>query len=107
MVLLVPVTLWTCPVLLRCLIPASWRSDAPPFKGQACKDSWTECSCRLLEVCRDHIIQYHEVIGGLIGPWGERAALFFNVVSLLGLAVVQIIACASDAYYLYNGMNKR
>ncbi|KAL3158265.1 Lymphocyte transmembrane adapter 1, variant 3 [Trebouxia sp. C0009 RCD-2024] len=56
---------------------------------------------------RDHIIQYHEVIGGLIGPWGERAALFFNVVSLLGLAVVQIIACASDAYYLYNGMNKR
>lgn len=57
--------------------------------------------------CRGHIIQYHEVIGGLIGPWGERAALFFNVVSLLGLAVVQIIACASDAYYLYSGMNKR
>ncbi|KAL0034791.1 hypothetical protein WJX77_007387 [Trebouxia sp. C0004] len=56
---------------------------------------------------RNHIIQYHEVIGGLVGPWGERAALFFNVVSLLGLAVVQIIACASDAYYLYDGVNKR
>ena len=56
---------------------------------------------------RNHIIQYHEVIGGLVGPWGERAALFFNVVSLLGLAVVQIIACASDAYYLYDGLNKR
>ena len=56
---------------------------------------------------RTHIIQYHEVIGGLIGPWGERAALFFNVVSLVGLAVVQIIACASDAYYLYDGLNKR
>jgi len=47
------------------------------------------------------------VIGGLVGPWGERAALFFNVGSLLGLAVVQIIACASDAYYLYDGINKR
>lgn len=57
-------------------------------------------------MCSDHIIQYHEVIGGLIGPWGERAALFFNVVSLLGLAVVQIIACASDAYYLYDGRTK-
>ena len=56
---------------------------------------------------RTYIIQYHEVIGGLIGPWGERAALFFNVVSLVGLAVVQIIACASDAYYLYDGLNKR
>ena len=56
---------------------------------------------------RDHIIQYHEVIGGLAGRWGEMAALFFNVVSLLGLAVVQIIACASDAYYLYDALNKR
>ena len=66
------------------------------------------CLCDLfVNFCRDHVIQYHEVIGGLVGPWGERAALFFNVVSLLGLAVVQIIACASDAYYLYNGMNKR
>lgn len=61
----------------------------------------------VINSCRDHIIQYHEVIRGLIGPWGERAALFFNIVSLLGLAVVQIIACASDAYYLYSGMNKR
>lgn len=56
---------------------------------------------------RTHIVQYHEVIGGLIGPWGEQAALFFNVVSLVGLTVVQIIACASDAYYLYSGLNKR
>ena len=59
------------------------------------------------DACRDHIIQYHEVIGGLVGHWGETAALFFNVVSLLGLAVVQIIACASDAYYLYDALNKR
>lgn len=60
-----------------------------------------------MTLSRTHIVQYHEVIGGLIGPWGEQAALFFNVVSLVGLAVVQIIACASDAYYLYNGLNKR
>lgn len=68
-----------------------------------------DCSVANQTEClpRTHIVQYHEVIGGLVGPWGERAALFFNVVSLVGLAVVQIIACASDAYYLYDGMNKR
>lgn len=81
-----------------------------------CKLLWQhEQNCRRKQVCscsgfvpyRNHIIQYHEVIGSLMGSWGERAALFFNVVSLLGLAVVQIIACASDAYYLYDGLNKR
>lgn len=37
----------------------------------------------------------------------RHAALFFNVTSLLGLTVVQIIACASDAYYLWQGLTKR
>ena len=55
----------------------------------------------------EHQIQYHEVLGELTGPAMRHAALVFNVTSLLGLTVVQIIACASDAYYLWQGLTKR
>ena len=55
----------------------------------------------------EHQVQYHEVLGELTGAAMRHAALFFNVTSLLGLTVVQIIACASDAYYLWQGLTKR
>ncbi|KAH8940573.1 hypothetical protein BDL97_15G096000 [Sphagnum fallax] len=54
-----------------------------------------------------HVIQYHEVLGSLVGPWAQRAALFFNVITVGAVAVVQIIACASNAYYLNPHHDKR
>ena len=38
--------------------------------------------------------QYHEVLGSLVGNWAKRASLFFNIVTVGALSVVQIIACA-------------
>ncbi len=40
------------------------------------------------------LFQYHEVLGSLVGPWAQKAALFFNVITVGAVAVVQIIACA-------------
>jgi auxin influx carrier (AUX1 LAX family) len=54
-----------------------------------------------------HVIQYHEVLGSLVGLWAQRVALFFNIVTVGAVAVVQIIACASNAYYLNPHHNKR
>ncbi|KAG0613864.1 hypothetical protein M758_6G134900 [Ceratodon purpureus] len=54
-----------------------------------------------------HVIQYHEVLGSLVGNWAKRASLFFNIVTVGALSVVQIIACASNAYYLNPNHDKR
>lgn len=54
-----------------------------------------------------HVIQYHEVMGYLVGSWLKKVALFFNIVTMGSVAVVQIIACASNAYYLNSKYNKR
>eukprot|EP01018_Ginkgo_biloba_P029518 Gb_22661 [translate_table: standard] len=56
---------------------------------------------------KKHVIQYHEVMGYLVGPWLRRTSLFFNIVTMGSVAVVQIIACASNAYYLNSKYNKR
>lgn len=58
-------------------------------------------------VFKAHVIQYHEVMGGLVGPWLRRLSLFFNITTMGAVAVVQIIACASNAYYLNSDLNKR
>ncbi|KAH9309619.1 hypothetical protein KI387_037530, partial [Taxus chinensis] len=54
-----------------------------------------------------HVIQYHEVMGYLVGNWLKKASLFFNIVTMGCVAVVQIIACASNAYYVNSKYNKR
>lgn len=54
-----------------------------------------------------HVIQYHELLGALVGPWAMRISLFFNVVTVGAVSVVQIIACASNAYYLNPNLSKR
>lgn len=41
-----------------------------------------------------HVIQYHEMLGGLVGKWAMCISLFFNIITLGAVAVVQIIACA-------------
>lgn len=38
--------------------------------------------------------QYHEVIGGLVGPWTGRVVLFFNIATMGSVASIQIIACS-------------
>ena len=35
-----------------------------------------------------------QVVEFFAGRWMRRAALFFNIISLIGLGVVQIVACA-------------
>ncbi len=47
-----------------------------------------------IDQCEFFLVQYHEVLGSLVGPWAQRAALFFNVITVGAVAVVQIIACA-------------
>lgn len=56
---------------------------------------------------KKHVIQYHELLGGLVGPWAMRISLFFNIVTVGAVATIQIIACASNAYYLNPHLNKR
>jgi auxin influx carrier (AUX1 LAX family) len=56
---------------------------------------------------KKHIIQYHEVLGSLVGMWAQRVSLFFNIITVGAISVVQIIACASDAYYLNPHLPKR
>ncbi|KAK9841505.1 hypothetical protein WJX74_006936 [Apatococcus lobatus] len=53
------------------------------------------------------VTQYHEVVEYFAGRWMRRAALFFNIISLIGLGVVQIVACASDVYIMNPSLNKR
>lgn len=54
-----------------------------------------------------HVIQYHELLGALVGKWAMRISLFFNIVTVGAVATIQIIACASNAYYLNPHLDKR
>lgn len=55
-----------------------------------------------------HVQQYHSVITGTSGKrWLGEFARVVNIVELLGLAVAQIIASASNFYSLEAGLNKR
>ncbi len=47
-------------------------------------------------------VQYHEVLGSLVGLWAQRVALFFNIVTVGAVAVVQIIACARYRLLAFN-----
>jgi auxin influx carrier (AUX1 LAX family) len=41
-----------------------------------------------------HVLQYHEVIGGLTGKWGRYMTFFFVILSLALASVIQLIASA-------------
>lgn len=58
-------------------------------------------------VFKMHVIQYHEIMGDLVGPWLRTLSLSFNITTMGAVAVVQIIACASNAYYLNSSLDKR
>lgn len=54
-----------------------------------------------------HILQYHEIIGGLTGKWGRNITYLFVLLSLFLASIVQLIASASDLYYANANLDKR
>lgn len=53
-----------------------------------------------------HILQYHEVIEGLIGKRGGKFTYFFVILALAIASVIQLIASASDLYYANASLDK-
>jgi auxin influx carrier (AUX1 LAX family) len=51
--------------------------------------------------------QYHDVIGGLTGRWGNYFTRFFVMSSLFVASVIQLIASASELYYANDNLDKR
>ncbi|MBA0726629.1 hypothetical protein Golax_002445 [Gossypium laxum] len=56
---------------------------------------------------KNHVIQWFEVLDGLLGPYWKAAGLAFNCTFLLFGSVIQLIACASNIYYINDKLDKR
>ncbi|THG04250.1 hypothetical protein TEA_026580 [Camellia sinensis var. sinensis] len=56
---------------------------------------------------RDHVIQWFEVLDGLLGKHWRNVGLAFNCTFLLFGSVIQLIACASNIYYINDNLDKR
>ncbi|PUZ43857.1 hypothetical protein GQ55_8G040500 [Panicum hallii var. hallii] len=56
---------------------------------------------------RNHVIQWFEVLDGLLGKHWRNMGLFFNCTFLLFGSVIQLIACASNIYYINDKYDKR
>ncbi|GFY82093.1 transmembrane amino acid transporter family protein [Actinidia rufa] len=56
---------------------------------------------------KNHVIQWFEVLDGLLGPYWKAAGLAFNCTFLLFGSVIQLIACASNIYYINDNLDKR
>ncbi|XP_057532402.1 auxin transporter-like protein 2 isoform X2 [Amaranthus tricolor] len=56
---------------------------------------------------KNHVIQWFEVLDGLLGPYWKAVGLAFNVIFLLFGSVIQLIACASNIYYINDHLDKR
>ncbi|KAB5544347.1 hypothetical protein DKX38_012459 [Salix brachista] len=56
---------------------------------------------------RNHVIQWFEVLDGLLGPSWKAIGLAFNCTFLLFGSVIQLIACASNIYYIDDKFDKR
>ncbi|KAF2296751.1 hypothetical protein GH714_001643 [Hevea brasiliensis] len=56
---------------------------------------------------RNHVIQWFEVLDGLLGKHWRNAGLVFNCTFLLFGSVIQLIACASNIYYINDNLDKR
>ncbi|KAE9596189.1 putative amino acid transporter, transmembrane domain-containing protein [Lupinus albus] len=55
----------------------------------------------------NHVIQWYEVLEGLLGPHWKVIGLAFNCTLLLFGCVIQLIACASNIYYINDYLDKR
>ncbi|KAK2983225.1 hypothetical protein RJ640_023345 [Escallonia rubra] len=56
---------------------------------------------------KNHVIQWFEVLDGLLGPRWKAVGLAFNCTFLLFGSVIQLIACASNIYYVNDRLDKR
>ncbi|KAB1217759.1 Auxin transporter-like protein 2 [Morella rubra] len=56
---------------------------------------------------KNHVIQWFEVLDGLLGPYWKAVGLAFNCTFLLFGSVIQLIACASNIYYIDDHLDKR
>ncbi|XP_028803745.1 auxin transporter-like protein 1 [Neltuma alba] len=56
---------------------------------------------------KNHVIQWFEVLDGLLGPYWKAIGLAFNCTFLLFGSVIQLIACASNIYYISDKFDKR
>ncbi|KAE8717743.1 Auxin transporter-like protein 1 [Hibiscus syriacus] len=56
---------------------------------------------------KNHVIQWFEVLDGLLGPYWKAIGLAFNCTFLLFGSVIQLIACASNIYYINDKLDKR
>ncbi|KAH9614755.1 hypothetical protein KSS87_016543 [Heliosperma pusillum] len=56
---------------------------------------------------KNHVIQWFEVLDGLLGPTWKALGLAFNCTFLLFGSVIQLIACASNIYYINDHLDKR
>ncbi|KAK7390644.1 hypothetical protein VNO78_25989 [Psophocarpus tetragonolobus] len=56
---------------------------------------------------KNHVIQWFEVLDGLLGRYWKIVGLAFNCTFLLFGSVIQLIACASNIYYINDHLYKR
>ncbi|GAU13956.1 hypothetical protein TSUD_262830 [Trifolium subterraneum] len=56
---------------------------------------------------KNHVIQWFEVLDGLLGKYWKILGLAFNCTFLLFGSVIQLIACASNIYYINDKFDKR
>ncbi|KAG6784197.1 hypothetical protein POTOM_009883 [Populus tomentosa] len=56
---------------------------------------------------RNHVIQWFEVLDGLLGKYWRNIGLLFNCTFLVFGSVIQLIACASNIYYINDNLDKR
>ncbi|CAH8392639.1 unnamed protein product, partial [Eruca vesicaria subsp. sativa] len=56
---------------------------------------------------KNHVIQWFEVLDGLLGTYWKAIGLAFNCTFLLFGSVIQLIACASNIYYINDHLDKR
>ncbi|XP_027349816.1 auxin transporter-like protein 4 [Abrus precatorius] len=56
---------------------------------------------------KNHVIQWFEVLDGLLGPFWKALGLGFNCTMLFFAAVIQLIACGSNIYYINDKLDKR
>nr|AAQ08856.1 auxin influx carrier-like protein 2 [Momordica charantia] len=56
---------------------------------------------------KNHVIQWFEVLDGLLGPHWKAVGLAFNCTFLLFGSVIQLIGCASNIYYINDHLDKR
>ncbi|KAL6552319.1 Lymphocyte transmembrane adapter 1 [Orobanche hederae] len=56
---------------------------------------------------KNHVIQWFEVLDGLLSPYWKAVGLAFNCTFLLFGSVIQLIGCASNIYYINDHLDKR